>query len=188
MGKNWRQVKDEIEEEIDRIWWNEPEEVTMSKLGIFPSGAAVGNQIFGTLYWQVADTQGIGWSNAEPLMQQAFLDDSFTLDQCEKMWKFVTLHKVKLAGGQDPPFCPAPWFNLFKLKKFGEDIVDSFDSIKTKAEFQDLLWSWFSYVNCLNRWFFLIFPWHLGEFFPLITPEHIERLRKFSKVDLTKSG
>ena len=31
--KDWRQVKDEIEADIDRIWWDEPEEVTMSKLG-----------------------------------------------------------------------------------------------------------------------------------------------------------
>src|ERR1700733_16185335 len=45
--KDWHKVKDEIEDEIDRIWWEEPEEVTMSKLGIFPGGAGVGNQIFG---------------------------------------------------------------------------------------------------------------------------------------------
>ena len=49
MAKHWRAVKDEIEEEIDRIWWQEPEEITMSRLGIFPSGAGTDGQVLGNL-------------------------------------------------------------------------------------------------------------------------------------------
>lgn len=61
MSRDWRQVKDEIEEDIDRIWWEEPEEVTMSRLGIFPSGASVDGQVLGNLFFLVADTQAMGW-------------------------------------------------------------------------------------------------------------------------------
>jgi hypothetical protein len=57
VAKHWREVKNEIEEEIDRIWWDEPEEVTMSRLGIFPSGAGTDGQVLGNLLFLVADTQ-----------------------------------------------------------------------------------------------------------------------------------
>ena len=39
MGKHWTEVKEEIEREIDKIWYDEPIEVTLSKKGIYPSGA-----------------------------------------------------------------------------------------------------------------------------------------------------
>jgi hypothetical protein len=150
----------------------------MSKKGIFPSGASVDGQVLGNLFFLVADTQAAGWWTAEPAMVQAFMDDSFTLDQLKKMWKFMTLHMVKLFGDVDPPVCPYAWLNLPKLKQFCEDIIDSFDTIKTKEELQDLLWSWFAYVNCLNRWFFLVFPWHYGAAHPLVTKKDVEELSK----------
>jgi hypothetical protein len=175
--KDWREVKEAIERDIDRIWWDEPEEVTRSKMGIFPSGANVGGQVLGNLFFQVADTQAMGWWTAEPAMKYAFEDPTFTVEHCKRMWKYVSLHMAKLMGDTDPPGCPAPWLNLPKLRHFAEDIVESFPSIKIKEELKDLLWSWFNYVNCLNRWFFLVFPWHLGESFPLMTPERVEKLQ-----------
>ena len=39
MARDWREVKEEIEQEVERIWYEEPVEVTMSKKGIFPSNA-----------------------------------------------------------------------------------------------------------------------------------------------------
>ena len=188
MAKDWRKVKDEIEAEIDRIWWEEPEEVTMSKLGIFPSGAGVDDQVLGNLFFLVADTQGMGWWTAEPAMKQAINDPTFTLEHCKRMWKYMTVHMAKLMGDVDPPRCPAPWLNLPKLVQFCNDILGSFDTVKTKEEFADLMWSWFNYVNCLNRWFFLVFPWHLGKMFPLVKPKDIEELAKLSGLKIEKKG
>jgi hypothetical protein len=184
MARDWREVKEEIERDIDRIWWEEPEEVTMSKLGIFPSGASVGGQAFGNMFFQVADTQALGWWTAEPAMRYALGDPTFTLEHLKRMWKYISLHMAKLMGDTDPPNCPAPWLNLPKLSRFAQDIVDSFESIKTRGELEDLLWSWFNYVNCLNRWFFLVFPWHLGEMFPLVKPEDVERLAKLHHLEM----
>ena len=31
MARDWREVKEEIEQEVERIWYEEPVEVTMSK-------------------------------------------------------------------------------------------------------------------------------------------------------------
>mgnify|MGYP001098679773 FL=1 len=39
MAKHWKQIKDEIEDELDKIWFDEPEEVTMCKMGVFPGNA-----------------------------------------------------------------------------------------------------------------------------------------------------
>ncbi|NLZ73021.1 MAG: hypothetical protein GX905_04290 [Bacteroidales bacterium] len=93
---------------------------------------------------------------------------------------------ANLMGGTALPNCPAPWLNLPKLKKFCADIVDSFDSIKTKEDFADLIWSWGNYVNRLNKWFFLIFPWHLGKNFPRIEPETVEEMADMLGMDIRK--
>ncbi|TFH13780.1 hypothetical protein E4H04_11385, partial [Candidatus Bathyarchaeota archaeon] len=45
----WQKVKNMIEKDLDRIFWEEPEEITMCKKGIYPSGANVGGQILGNL-------------------------------------------------------------------------------------------------------------------------------------------
>ena len=52
MSKHWKDVKAAIEKDIDRIWFEEPEEVKMSRLGIFPSGAGSHDQVLGNLFFQ----------------------------------------------------------------------------------------------------------------------------------------
>ena len=69
---------------------------------------------------------------------------------------------ARLLGDTDPPQCPAPWMNLPRLFELCNDIVDTLDTVETKEEFADLIWSWENYVNRLNKWFSLVFPWHLG--------------------------
>jgi len=171
MSKHWTEVKEEIESEIDRIWWDEPEEVTMSKNGIFPSGASVGGQVLGNLVFLMADTQALGWKSAAPALRAALGDPEFGLEQCKRMWRYTSLHIAKMLGNEAPPGCPAPWLNLPKLYRFSLDIDGALPTVGSKEELGDLLWSWFNYVNCLNRWFFLVFPWHLGKDFPLVRQE-----------------
>lgn len=178
MGQHWTEVKAKIEADLDRIMWEEPVEVKMSRLGVFPSGAGTRDQYLSNLVFQVADTQAMSWWTAEPAMQQALKDPELSVEHCKKFWKYINLHMAHLMGDVHKPKCPAPWMNLPKLTELAVDVVDSFDSIKTKEELADLLWSWFGYTERLNRWFFLIFPWELGDKFPLKTKEEIEGLVK----------
>ena len=62
--RDWRQVKEAIETDIDRIFWVEPEEVEMSRRGIFPSGASVHGQVLGNLLFLVGDTSAMGWKSS----------------------------------------------------------------------------------------------------------------------------
>ncbi len=171
MAKHWTEVKDALEREIDLIWWDEPEEVRMARDLDFPSGAGTAGQGLGNLFFLVCDTQALGWWTAEPAIKAALADPVFDVEQCKRMWRYMSVHMAKLMGDVDPPTCPAPWLNMPKLVAYCDDVVESFDTVETKEELADLLWSWCNYVNRLNKWFFLIFPWHLGDQFPVKGPK-----------------
>lgn len=177
MAKDWRVVKEEIEQEIEKIWYDEPVEVTMSKKCIFPSGAGTMGKCFGNLFFLVCDTQAMGWWTCEPCMYQTFSDDLFTLEHCKRVFKYMTMHMTKLMGSYNAEHnCPAPWMNLPKFWTFSSDIVDAYDSIQTKEEFHDLIWSWENYVNRINRYFYVVFPWELGNNMDLVDPAKFPEL------------
>lgn len=92
MARDWREVKEEIEQEVERIWYEEPVEVTMSKKGIFPSNAGTMGKYFGNMFFLVCDTQAMGWWTCEPCMYGMIDDDSFTLDHCKKVFQFLNGH------------------------------------------------------------------------------------------------
>lgn len=181
MVKDWRAVKDEIEEEIEKIWFEEPIEVTMSKMGVFPSGAGTDGKYFGNLFFLVADTQAMGWWTVEPAMYSALNDETFSLEHCKRMFKFLTIHMAKLMGAELPPNCPGPWLNLPKFWSFCSDMVDSFDTINDKEELRDIIWSWENYVNRINRWFYVVFPWELGNTMNRIENDTLEYMKELSK-------
>ena len=181
MSKHWKDVKAAIEKDIDRIWFEEPEEVKMSRLGIFPSGAGSHDQVLGNLFFQACDTQAMGWWTVGPPISAALSDDTFSVEHCKRMWKYLNVHMARLMGAKLEPNCPAPWLNLPKLWEFCQDIVEAFDTIETKEEFEDLIWSWNNYVNALNRWFFVVFPWEHGLNFPRRTQADIEEMAAFLK-------
>ena len=118
MGKHWLEVKDEIEKEIDKIWFDEPIEVTMSKAGIYPSGACAHERYMGIMFFQVSDPMAIGWSLVEPAMYKAIADEDFSLNICKKMFQYMVANKVRLLGGTNGEECPAAWFNLPKFYSF----------------------------------------------------------------------
>lgn len=89
MSKHWKDVKAAIEKDIDRIWFEEPEEVKMSRLGIFPSGAGSHDQVLGNLFFQACDTQAMGWWTVGPAISAALSDDTFSVEHCKRMWKYT---------------------------------------------------------------------------------------------------
>jgi len=182
--RHWKDVKDEIEKELDAIWFDEPFEVTISKKGIFPSGAGAHGQSVGNLFFQVSETQGLGPYIIEPLFYQAIDDDLFTVEHLKKMFQFTYYRKCKLLGDEDGEGCPAAWFNMPKAWKYYNAVVDSFDSIDNKVDLKDLLWSWFGYLTRMYRWFHTVFPWDvIGEQMPAYSTteqleEHVKLMEK----------
>lgn len=179
MANNWKDLKKEIHNEVEKIWLNEPSEVTMSKLGVFPSGAGTDGQVLGNLFFLNADTQAMGWWTIEPTMYCVLGDPSFTLDLCKQLFIYLNGPMAHLMGDVMEPECPAPWMNLPKFPYFHDKIVDSYDSIKTKDDFRDLLWSWFCYVNRINSWFYTVLPWELGKNLQRKDKAAVEKLAGF---------
>lgn len=178
-NKQWLEVKEAIEAEVDRIWWEEPEEVKMSRKGIYPSGAGTDNQTLGNFFFLVADTRAMGFWVGVPTMQRVIQDPTFSLDHCKSLWKYLNLHMATFLGGGSPNR-PEPYLNLKTLYDFSQDVLSSFDSIQTKEEFESLIWSWGNYVNALHKWLFLVFPWEMGTLFPRVDIEDVEELMHLS--------
>lgn len=186
MARDWKEIKKEIEAELDKIWFDEPEEVTKSKLGIFQSGAGTDGQYLGNLFFLTGDTQAMGWWTIEPGMYAILGDDDFTLAQCKKMFKYLNYEMARLMGSVCEPGCPAPWLNLPKMWKWNVEIVEAYDTIKTKAQFKSLLWSWFNYVDRINRWFYTVFPWELGQSMPRKDIPYLDKLAGYQGYKVVK--
>lgn len=176
MSLFWKDVKSLIEAEIDEITWEEPLEVKMSALGVFPSGAGTNGQYLSNLFGQLADTRALGLATVQPAMDKALADPDISLENCKTFWKYMSGSTAHLLGGQAAPNCPAPWLNLPKILHFYDEIVASLPSVSTKEELADLLWSWFNYLERLFRWFWLKYPWELGNAFPVKTSEETAEL------------
>lgn len=176
---NWQDVRDELKAELERIWFSEPEEVTMSKLGIFPGGAGTMSQAFVNQYFQVADLEALAYGVVEPTMYAMLTDDLFTLEHCKKVFCYMTEGNVELMGGVQAPDCTAPWFNLPNVTRIFHHLVESYDTISTKKEFLDLIWLWECYMNRLHFWFWNVFPWELGLSRPRIDKQYMQILEQY---------
>lgn len=176
MAMHWRDVKNEIEAEIDKIWFDEPLELTLSKRGIFPSGAGAHAQAAGNFVFLFADTHAIGGFVIEAPIYTFLNDPSFTLEHCKTIFTAINMNKCRIMGANHGPDskCPAAWLNMPNFQKFYLDIEACLDTIETKEEFRSLLWSWFNYVDRFNKWVYVLFPWNLiGDEIPLITGKDI---------------
>ena len=112
-------------------------------------------------------------------MYEILADQEFSLDHCKKLFHYMNAPMAHLMGDVKEPECPAPWMNLQKFPYFHDKIVASYDSIQTKEELTDLLWSWFSYVDRINSWFYTVLPWELGKNLQRKDVEDVAQLADF---------
>lgn len=185
MAKDWKEVKNEIEEELDRIWFKCPDELLLAREGIFPSGAGVHGQAAGNFMFMWGDSHALGKCCFAPCMYFYLSSDDFSLEQCKIIFERTNRLKCKILGlslGEGSK-CPGPWLNLPKFYKFSQDIVSSYDTIKTKAELKSVVWSWLNYVDRINHWLYTLFPLPvMGDLMPAkgyddLTPDQMQRCR-----------
>ena len=163
MAKKWEIVRDEILAECDKIWFDEPDYITMVRMGIYPGNAGVDDFVFGGQYILTAESQVASWGTIEPTMYQALDDPEFSLEACKHLWKFMNWKLGVLTGGVHAPQCPKPWLNQKKWKEFYEKIVDAFDTIETKEELRDITWVFNgAYIGRLHYYLQHTFPWEYG--------------------------
>lgn len=175
--KHWKDVQRAIQTEMEQMWFDEPKEVTMCKLGVFPSGAGMEGQAFFNQFFLVSDTEALGYGVAENCLYEIADDESFTLAQCQKVFQFMTEGNSRVMGDKAEPGCTAPWFNMGKLWQLYQDIVESFPTMESKTDFKNMMWSWECYVNRYHFWFWNVFPWELGLSRPRVDQPYLDRLQ-----------
>jgi len=186
MGMHWREVKAEIEAEIDKCWYEMPIEIEACRNGIYFSGAGARGQTLGSMYYGMQDPQALGILLVEGTMSSVLTDPNFSLDHCKQLFVYTTEHKVRLLGAKsDPehPGCEAAWLNLPNFWRFYLHIVESYDTIETKEDLRNLIWSWMNYVNCISYWHVLTFPWEFSSMLrnKITSVKQVEDMVDFAK-------
>lgn len=174
--RDWREVKDIIEAEIDKIWFDMPTEIYLAQKGIFPSGAGTEGMNCGNLVFMLGDSECLGWLLAEYPMYAMLHSEEISLDFFKRFFKEVNGDEVVVLGGSLGPGskCPGAWLNLPKILKFYNMVVEAYDSITTKEEMHSLIWSYYKYVDRMSQWCYVIFPWEVvGQLSRVVTGDDI---------------
>jgi len=167
----WREAKDIIEKEIDRVWFNEPEEIQKVRLGVIDSGAGTGEQSFTVLVHLEAYLMLVGADVMYRLLKISKYDDVELATMNRMTREFLT--------GTFNVFEFMTDLGMTNMHQIGQMYSDVLDQLETKEEYVELTGAMMTYVIRMHRWIHFIFPWNLGVAFPHRKPAE---LLAFSKI------
>ncbi|KHN97455.1 Cyclophilin-like protein [Metarhizium album ARSEF 1941] len=173
----YRQVKTLIEEEIDRIWLDEPAEFQKVRWGVIDSGAGTGEQYFTVMVHLEAYLMVVGGDVMYRFLKLAEYHDI-------ELPALNRLTREFLVGNFDMFEFMAD-LGLPSMHKIGQEYSDALSTLKTKEEYVELTGAMQTYMNRMHRWSYFIFPWHLGVAFPHRKPDEV---LSFSKIVDRKSS
>ena len=152
--KSWQQAKDEIEQTIDRIWMEEPEDITLMRWGVTRSGAGTGGQYFTCLVLTHTYTLMLGQRLLTALMLMATKPE---LDAGRM--KIIT--KAAISESFHPTLFLAD-LGLPQMNVVGETYLEGLEDVKTTEDYLALTGAFCTYCNRMHRWVHAVFPWNLG--------------------------
>lgn len=166
--RTWKDVKSEIDAELDRIILNEPEEVKKLRLGIIESGAGTRGQYYTTYVFAFNDLRNYGSLGLRPLFKAA-ADPSFSFDNLKTLFRHSTVLAIFLG------YC-----GFKKVLAFRKDILEVIDTMESKEDFEEFIASYLRYVSRLQLWCHWYFPWATGV--ALMPQKTLEELREMLKL------
>lgn len=154
----WREAKERIEREIDRVWLAEPEEIQKIRWGVIDSGAGSGQQSFSVLVHLEAYLMLVGAD-----VMYRFLKVSKYPEM-----ELATINKItrEFLTGTFNVFEFMTDLGLTNMHEIGQIYADSLDTLETKEDYVELTGAMMTYVIRMHRWIHYIFPWNLGVAFP----------------------
>jgi hypothetical protein len=155
---DWRDVKAEIERQIDRVWINQPLEIQKLHWGIVDSGAGSGGQSFTVLVHLEAYLMLTG----ADIMFRFLKVSQYTDVDLQTLVKMTR----EFVCGTFNTFEFLEDLGLTGMHALGQTYADSMDTLKTKEEYVELTGAMMTYVIRMHRWIHFIFPWNLGVAFP----------------------
>ena len=167
MGKNWKQVAIDIEKETEKIWLNEPLEITRLKMGISEFDAGTDGQIFAVVLNLNGETRAFAVRVCFHLLKKIESPD-------------MALESLKLLARNFLPNNAGTmhFLGLKKIKYFSENVLAVIDQLKTKEEFKELIGALYAYANRMMFWIHEITPHGLGVFYPKWNKRTLEEINK----------
>lgn len=166
MGKTWRQVVANIEEETERVWLKEPLEITRLRMGIAEFDAGSYGQIFAVVLNLNGETRAFAVRVCFHLLKKVDHPD-------------MTLDVLKLLAQNFLPNNAGTmhFLGLEKIKAFSEDLLEVLDQVRSKEEFKQLIGALYAYANRMMFWIHEITPHGLGVFYPKWDQKAVEELK-----------
>ena len=155
---NWKLVRDEIEEELSKIWIEETAEFRKIRVGLVDSGAGSAGQYFSNLVHLEAYTLLLGQHLIYSALKYA--------DEPDIDLKTLIAITHESTGGTFDSFEFLGDLGLQTLHRLGEKYLAVLPSLENKEQFKELTGSLLSYTTRCHRWMHLYFPWGLGVVFP----------------------
>jgi len=165
MSKNWKVVKEELDNALDKIRLEPPREVRRMMQGIIESGAGSYDQYYSTIVFASGEIRALGIYSARFLLHSVDIP-GITLDQLKRLARMCLPVGAEFLG-----YC-----GLKTLMSLTHDVCDCLDSLDDSTAFRELIASYFTYVNRLHLWVHFYFPWEIGVLFPHKKPEDIQAL------------
>lgn len=165
---DWREAKAIIEKEIDRVWFDEPEEIRKVRWGIIDSGAGTGEQSFTVLVHLEAYLMLVGADVMYRLLKISKYEDVQLSTMNRMTREFLT--------GTFNVFEFMTDLGLTNMHQIGQMYSDALDKLETKEEYLELTGAMMTYVIRMHRWIHFIFPWNLGVAFPHRKPAEVRAL------------
>lgn len=157
--KDWKELKREMEAEIDAIWTEVPKEVRASNRGLFPSLAGSNGMTTGNVVYQVADTYCAGFGEAAKSMEYILENKGYSLKQKKEMFQVLYGGLCERLGAKGKK--GAAFLNMPKAWKFYQGIVEAMEGIEKEEELASVYWSFRNYMKRMNMWFSQIFTWEV---------------------------
>ena len=167
MGRNWQQVVADIEKETEKVWLDEPLEITRLRMGIAEFDAGTDGQIFAVVLNLNGETRAFAVRVCFHLLKKVENPD-------------MPLESLKLLAQNFLPNNAGTmhFLGLKKIKYFSDDVLAVLDQLKSKEEFKELIGALYAYANRMMFWIHEITPHGLGVFYPKQNKKTIEEIHK----------
>jgi len=175
MAKDWKELKAEIEKEMELVSdiTKEPQEIMKIRLGIITSDAGSYGQYFSVLVSLYTHICALGQQTLYTLLRAAD-EDAMGMDTL----RIMTRLSLGMNSYNTTEFIA--YLGIKNVYKFAAGILDVLDQLKTKEEYKEIMSAYWTYVNYLFMHVDYIFPWPLGiALYPKTTAEDIKLYQKF---------
>lgn len=156
--EDWRAVKKDIVQEIQRIWLQEPVEIKKIRYGIIASGAGSGKQSFSVLVHLEAYLMLVGADVMYRFLKVSQYEEIALPELVRMTREFLVASFNAFEFLTD--------LGIPRMHEIGNRYAAALDLVQSKEEYVELTGAMMTYVIRMHRWVHFIFPWNLGVAFP----------------------